>query len=67
MSKSNLRINNWGALYFGATMGHSLGFNYELQEGKNGAYLDSLIRAFPELSANPYVREELGHSEHMNT
>lgn len=66
MLKSNLRINNWGVFYFGVIMGYSLGFNYEFQEGKNGVYLDFLIRVFLEFGVNFYVREELGYLEYMN-
>lgn len=62
--------NDQGALNLGPILGLSLGVNYELQKRKNGAYLDSLIRALQELASSRYVREAafvLGQSEHMTT
>lgn len=58
------------ALWVGDTLGHSLGANYELQEDKNGARLDRIIKAFQRLNSSPCVRETalaLGHSEHMSS
>lgn len=52
------------ALWVGDTSGHSLEANYELREGKNGAHLDHIIRAFQRLNSSLCVRETalaLGH------
>ena len=52
-------------LYLVTTLGHSLGVDYELQEGKNAAYLG----VFTESISSPCVKEAEtapGHSEDKN-